>query len=188
MSNYLAIATVTATLQLIVAEAAGVVSGARVTTDDPGTDDGDVSAPRVNVVLYQISPHAAWRATDRREQAPVDLHYLMTFHGDKSRLEPQLLLGSVLAHLHDEPVLTAQRIHQAEESASFLSVPSAMSSNLALQDDPVRLTPIALTLDDLSKLWSSFFQAPYALSVAYQAGVVLIDREDAFVSAKGQLP
>lgn len=181
MSNYFAIATVTATLQLILAEAVGVVNGARVSTDDPRKDD-ETSTPQVNVILYQISPHAAWRATDSREQAAVDLHYLLTFHGDKSRLEPQLLLGSVLAQLHDEPELTADRIRQAEEKAGFLSA-SAMSSNLALQDDPIRLTPVALTLDDLSKLWSSLFQAPYALSVAYQAGAVLIDREEAFVNA-----
>lgn len=187
MSNYLAIATVTATLQLILAEAAGVVGGARVATDDPHKDD-EVATPHVNVVLYQISPHAAWRATDSREQAAFDLHYLLTFHGDKSRLEPQLLLGSVLAHLHDEPVLTPQRILQAEANAPFVNGQSALSSNLALQDDPVRLTPIALTLDDLSKLWSSFFQAPYALAVAYQAGVVLLDREDAFVSPVVGLP
>jgi len=187
MTNYLAIATVTATLQLILAEAAGVVSGARVATDHPHKDD-EVATPHVNVVLYQISPHAAWRATDRREQAAVDLHYLLTFHGDRTRLEPELLLGSVLARLHDEPVLTPQRILQAEEKARFLNGQSAMSSNLALQEDPVRLTPIALTLDDLSKLWSSFFQAPYALSVAYQAGVVLLDREDTFVSPVVRMP
>jgi len=188
MSNYLAIATVTAALQVLLSEAVGVVGGARVTTEDPRSDDGNVSAPRVNVVLYQISPHAAWRPTDAREQAAVDLHYLLTFHGDKSRLEPQLLLGSVLARLHDEPVLTPQRIHEAEEKASFLSASSAMTSNVALQDDPVKLTPIALTLDDLSKLWSTFFQVPYALSAAYQAGVVLIDREETCVTPLAPQP
>ena len=187
MSNFFAIATVTATLQLILSEAVGVVSGARVTTDDPHKDD-EVGTPHVNVVLYQISPHAAWRATDRREQAAFDLHYLLTFHGDRTRLEPQLLLGSVLARLHDEPVLTPQRILQAEEKAPFLNGASAMSSNLALQEDPVRLTPIAITLDDLSKVWSSFFQAPYALAVAYQAGVVLIDRDEAYVNPVVRLP
>lgn len=180
MSNYRAIATVTAALQVILSEAVGVVSGARVATVDPHKTEGEAAAPRVNIVLYQVSPHAAWRATDTREQAAVDLQYLLTFHGDESRFEPQLLLGSVLAKLHDERILTPQRIREAEEKTSLPD--DATSSHLALQDDVVAFTPIALTLDDLSKIWSSLFQAPYALSVAYQAGAVLIDLEEADVN------
>jgi hypothetical protein len=41
--------------------------------------------------------------------------------------------------------------------------------------DLVRFIPLALGLDELSKLWSVFFQTPYMLSVAYQASVVLIE-------------
>jgi hypothetical protein len=176
MSNHLAIATVTAALRTILAEAAAVVAGARATTDDPHQPEGDAAAPRVNIVLYEIAPHAAWRATDAREQAALDLHYLLTFHGERARFEPQLLLGSAVARLHDERVLTAQRIHEAEEQAPFAA---GASSNLALQDDPIAFTPLALTLDDLSKIWSSLFQTPYALCAAYRAGTVLIDREEA---------
>ena len=32
-----------------------------------------------------------------------------------------------------------------------------------------------MNLEELSKLWSVFFQTPYALSIAYQASVVLIE-------------
>jgi hypothetical protein len=35
----------------------------------------------------------------------------------------------------------------------------------------------ALTLDELSKLWSVFFQSPYLLSVAVEASVVLVESE-----------
>lgn len=176
MSTYLAIATVTASLQAILSEAVGVVAGARAVIEDPHKDEGDASAARVNIVLYQIAPHAAWRASDAREQAALDLHYLLTFHGDRGRFEPQLLLASAIAKLHDERVLTAARIHEAEDRSTFAS---AAGSNLELQDDPVTFAPLALTLDDLSKVWSSLFQAPYALCAAYKAGTVLIDREDA---------
>ncbi|MBV8642994.1 MAG: DUF4255 domain-containing protein, partial [Candidatus Eremiobacteraeota bacterium] len=61
MSNYLAVATVTATLQAILAEAASVVHGARVVIDRPRKDEDAVSAPHINVALYQILPHGAWR-------------------------------------------------------------------------------------------------------------------------------
>jgi hypothetical protein len=39
----------------------------------------------------------------------------------------------------------------------------------------VRFIPLSLGLDELSKLWSVFFQTPHVLSVAYQAAVVLIE-------------
>jgi hypothetical protein len=47
----------------------------------------------------------------------------------------------------------------------------------------VKFTPIPLSLEDLSKLWSVYFQTPYNLSVAYQGTVVLIESEDSTHSA-----
>jgi hypothetical protein len=41
----------------------------------------------------------------------------------------------------------------------------------------VALTPTALTLEELSKLWSTLFRVPYVLSIAYRASVVLIESE-----------
>jgi len=177
MSNYLSIAAATAALQAILADAVQVVSGARVAIERPQREDADSSAPRVNLFLYHVSPHAAWRATDIREQVAVDLHYLLTFYGDDKRLEPHLLLGSVIRRLHEEPFLTRVRIADSEEQAQYMAFPGAMTSELAQQEDPVKITPIPLTLDDLSKIWSAFLQAPFALSIAYQVGAVLIDRE-----------
>src|SRR6185437_14624534 len=43
----------------------------------------------------------------------------------------------------------------------------------------------ALSLEEMSKLWSVFYQIPYVLSVAYQAGVVLLDRD---VAVRAPLP
>ena len=47
----------------------------------------------------------------------------------------------------------------------------------------MRFTPLSLSLDELSKVWSVFFQTPYLLSVAYQASVVLIETDDAPTAA-----
>jgi hypothetical protein len=51
-------------------------------------------------------------------------------------------------------------------------------SNLADSIEQVKFTPLPLTVDELSKIWSTFFQTPYALSVAYQATVVLIESDN----------
>src|SRR5690606_16023724 len=52
------------------------------------------------------------------------------------------------------------------------------TSNLADAVEQIKFTPLTLSLEELSKLWSVFFQAPYALSVAYQGTVVLIESEE----------
>jgi hypothetical protein len=55
--------------------------------------------------------------------------------------------------------------------------PDLAGSDLAEAVENVRLTPTVLSLEELSRLWSIFFQTPYALSVAYQASVVLVEDE-----------
>jgi hypothetical protein len=61
----------------------------------------------------------------------------------------------------------------ANPAFSFLA-----TSNLADEIELVKFTPLSLSLEELSKLWSVFFQIPYTLSVAYQGTVVLIEGED----------
>jgi hypothetical protein len=53
--------------------------------------------------------------------------------------------------------------------------PFLQDADLATSIETVRFTPTVLSLEELSKLWSVFFQTTYALSVAYQASLVLIE-------------
>jgi len=186
MSNFLAIATATAALQVSLSEAVQQdVSGAQAATRRPDSL-GDQQDPLVNIYLYGVTPNAAWRNADlptrrangqlmQRPCAALDLHYLLSFYGDEDTLEPQRLLGSVERTLHVRPVLDRDRITAAIASRTFLdAVPRA---DLDQQVEQVKFTPITLSLEELSKLWSVFFQTPYRLSVAYQASVVLIEDE-----------
>jgi hypothetical protein len=121
MSNYLAIATVTATLnELLRPSVESEVTGAAMTTmrpNDPALDNAD--PPGVNIFLYQVTPNAAYRNDDlptrradgtvvERPQVALDLHYLLTFYGNENDLEPQRLLGGVVRTLHARPLLTRQ--------------------------------------------------------------------------------
>jgi Pvc16 N-terminal domain len=183
VSNYLAFATVTETLRSLL-EAAGkkVVSGTVGTSQRPDTLTDNPA--RINVFLYQVTPNAAWRNADlptrrpdgtavQRPQAAFDLHYVFTLYGDDRTYEPQRILGSVASLLHSQPVLSRGMIRDASQGVSVLN-----TSNLADQVELVRLSPMGLNLEELSKLWSVFFQVPYKLSLAYQASVVLIDAEE----------
>jgi hypothetical protein len=190
MSNFLAIATVTAALSLFLSEAlseAGVdLGGVSATSLRPDAGSG-LPAPGVNVFLYQVTPNAAWQNVDlptrrangeliQRSQAALDLHYLLTCYGDDAKLEPQRVLGVVVRALHTQPILTRDLIRKSVLDDKFKNL--IPQSNLADAVELVKFTPLSLSLEELSKLWSVYFQTHYSLSVAYQASVILIESED----------
>jgi len=187
MSNFRAIATVTATLQRALQTAIqSDVAGATVSTARPAEGaNTHLPSSGVNVYLYQISqnPHRSnldlpTRRSDgdlvQRPQIALDLHYLLSFYGDDLTLEPQRLMGSTLAFLHSQPLITRSQIEAAVADASktFLA-----QSDLASQPELVRFTPLTMSLEELSRLWSVLLQVQYVLSVAYKASVVLVERQ-----------
>jgi hypothetical protein len=183
MSNALAIATVTTALaQLVRTAAQSEVNGADVITGRP--DPAGTPAHRVHLFLYQVSPNASLRNNDlpmrssdgktvKRPTVALNLHYLLAFYGSDNELETHRMLGAVVRDLHAQMVLTRSNIQNAIASQSFL-----VRSNLAEAVEQVKFTPLAISLEELSKLWSIFFQTPYALSIAYQGTVVLIESEE----------
>jgi hypothetical protein len=186
MSNALAIAAATETLVQLLQDNIGTsgVTGARVTGLAP---DGTAPMPNpgVNVFLYQVTPNAAYRnaalptrAPDgtliKRPQIALDLHYLFTFYGDDSTLEQQRMLASVALTLQANPALPRSLITSVQTNTPFLH-----GSNLDAQAELIRFTPIAFSLEELSKLWSFLLKIDYVLSAAYLASVVLIETDDA---------
>jgi Pvc16 N-terminal domain len=191
MSNFLAVATVTAALsQALLAAVLPDLDGSTVTTIRPDSNGG-LPTTGVNIFLYQVTPNAAWQNADlptrraggelvQRPQAALDLHYLLTFYGDDTKLVPQRLLGSVVRALHSKPILTRKLIRDTIAKADFNFL---VKSNLADSIELIKLTPITLSLEELSKLWSVYFQTHYSLSVAYLATVVLIESEESTQAA-----
>jgi hypothetical protein len=186
MSNALAIATVTETLLHLLTQHLDLaqVPGATVSALPPDSPTG-LANPGVNIFLYQIAPNPALRNADlptrrtggallRRPQTALDLHYLLTFYGDETRLEQQRLLGAVVLALHANPVLPRDLIQQVETQTAFLH-----DADLDRQSELVRFVPINFSLEELSKLWSFLLKIDYVLSTAYMASVVLIETDDA---------
>lgn len=181
MSNHLAIATVTASLQAMLQSAVqGDVAGATATVARPDSADG-LTTLGVNIYLYQVSPNTAWRNVDlptrggagelqQKPMVALDLHYLLTFYGGDATFEPQRVLGSVARTLHAQPLLSKSLIESVVASIAELN-----NSDLAEEVESVKLMPLSLSLEELSKLWSVFFQTQYSLSMAYLATTVLIE-------------
>lgn len=188
MSNALAIATVTVTLREILQESATyIVPGSEVLTLRPQEmENRPADNARINIYLYQIVPNTALRNADvptRRNdgtliqppQSAWDLHYILSFYGNESTVEAQRLLGSTVDILHSQPFLSRNKIRTIISNANnqYLA-----ESNLDEQVESIKFIPLVLNLEELSKVWSVFFQTTYALSVAYQASVVLIEARD----------
>jgi hypothetical protein len=195
MSNSLAITAVTKTLQNMLlnryladysaAEVTSIktefvdIESYEVTTKPP-----DKARPttgntknQVNLFMYQTTHNPALRNFDMPGQvkkgetghtpAALDLHYLITTYGkDDDELQAQVVMGQVVRILNDQPLLARSDIQAA-----------LVENDLHLQIERVRLTPQALSIEELSKLWSAF-QTQYRLSVVYIASVVLIESEE----------
>jgi hypothetical protein len=191
VSNYLAIATVTAALGRIVQQAAEASGVGSVGLDfgRPTLTGTAQTERKVHIYLFQASPNASLRNTDLptrspdgklvdRPQAALDLRYLIAFYGNQKTLEPDRMLGAAVRNLHARPLLSRQTIQETISNHSELN-----GSDLADAIERVKFTPAAISLDELSKLWSVFFQTPHALSVVYDANVVLIEAEESGPSA-----
>ncbi|MEL6248661.1 MAG: DUF4255 domain-containing protein, partial [Cyanobacteria bacterium J06627_15] len=144
----------------------------------------------VNLFLYQVTANTALKnggsAAFRSKKGPVrrttslDLSYMLSVYGNDTELEPQRLLGSIVRVLSDRTVLTPDMIQGAIADAAFLD-----DSDLLDHAQQITIHPVDMDIEELSKIWSTFFQAPYSLSLAYKVMAVVIDGE---ISPQKALP
>jgi len=193
MSNHLAIAMVTYGLNKILDDAFSEdFTSPSVTASVLTPDNQELKndPPKLNIFLYQVLPNPAFRSSDlptrradstmaKKPQLGLDLHYLLTAYGKADNKEYPIshsILGSAMRALHSRPILTRNTITNMINNSS--TPDKLKGSDLADQIELVRFTPISLNVEELSKLWSVFFQTPYRISVAYKASVVLIEGKD----------
>jgi hypothetical protein len=189
VSNFLAVATVTAAIErLLQAAVEQDVAGAKVVLDRPDTKK---TGPLVNVFLYQAVPNAALTNADlparradgslaARPRTVLDLHYLLTFHGNDGELEPQRLFGSVVRTFTARPVLTRALVNAVVAAAGDNPPkhPSLVDSDLADAEEVCRISPQPMDVEQMSRLWAEFPQAAYVLSSAWTASPVVLEAKE----------
>lgn len=207
MSSPLAIAAVTAVLRdllnngLIDHNITGSLgSNVDVTAVPPDTIAVDVANGRtqLNLFMHQVTPNTGWRneglpSRDGRgtrltnPPLALDLHYLLTAYG-AAELHGEILLGYAMHLLHETPVLDRQAIRTALSGGT---VPGAIlppafqalsAADLADQVEQIKITPMTMSTEEMSKLWSAL-QAHYRPTAAYHVSVVLIEAQRATRSA-----
>lgn len=180
MSNALAIAAVTATLEAVLGvgiHADPSLNDTAFTSLPPDKARGSVTTNQLNLFLYQVLPNAALRNMDLTKPGEIGispqalvLHYLITVYGrenDNSQPFDHHLLGRAMSILYDHALLGPDEI-----KAAF------PGSDLERQVDRVRITMQPLTIEEISKLWTGF-ATQYRLSVGYEISAVLIDSTQA---------
>ena len=175
MSQSSAIASVTAALFHLLDNA-----GINVTTLSPNNVDAG-SNEQINLFLYATEVNPAFRNDPMPGAVPpgrpgppplaLVLRYLITAYGDNSiDFSVHEILGRAMLVLHDNAILSNTQISGLDPEAG-----------LSDQYEKIKITPLPLSLDDMSKLWTSF-QSDYRLSAAYEVSVVLIESGKAIKS------
>ena len=180
MSSTLAIAAATATLRnLLLTEVTlldASLADLEVTTQPLDLARKGVSNAQLNLFLYQTVLNGAWRnqpmpgrvRPGERGAPPLalNLHYLVTAYGRGGADDEAIshrVLGGAMSVLHDHP--------QLERGEIAIALPN---NDLGDQFERVKITPLPISIEELSKLWT-VFQTNYRVSAAYEVTVILID-------------
>jgi hypothetical protein len=205
MSSALAIAAVTATLKDLLNDGLlnhdlSMIGSFSVTASPPDRITVGTNEPnQLNVFLYQVTANLGWRNSDLPSRAgngtrltnpplALDLHYMLTAYGSQD-LNAEILLGYAMQLLHETPMLTRDQLR------TVLGAPSPVTGSilpplfgnlsaidLADQVELLKISPVFLSTEDLSKMWTAM-QARYRPTMAYLVSVVLIQATDSIQSA-----
>jgi hypothetical protein len=161
-----------------------VFNGINVSTKSPALVESPL-ADTVNIYLYDISFNPGYLNYDlptRNTEGQyinnptfgVDLGYILTAYSkadnDLQDLRSLQILANSMIILNNNKVITKTKIRQALED-----FPELANSNLAEQLEMIKIVPKSLSLDETSKLWSSFFQTRYRTSIFYTVSVIILD-------------
>lgn len=185
MSTYKAIAAVTTSLRALL-EDRMEDSATKVSLAPPGVElDAFKDVPRINLYLYRVSENPALKNQEIPGQGhaaayghpplSLNLHYLLTAYPKNEKTTDaeetaQLMLGDAMRVLHDFAIFTP-------ELRRKLISPHDPLLHPALRDEfeRIKVTLEPLSLDELSKIWTSLPQASFRRSVSYEVSVVQIE-------------
>lgn len=175
MSDYTAIADVGETLvELLRENMQDIIPSDSISLVSPGEIEGKDNI-RISLFLFQIEENIYLRNLDMEVLGPsklkapplaLDLYYMLTSYpssGIQDRTErtaeEHRILGRAMQVLHDNPILTG----------------SVLKGSLSAYDTELHVINSALSLDDMTKIWSTFKDKSFRPSVCYQITPVKIE-------------
>jgi hypothetical protein len=175
MSDYTAIADVGDTLvELLMVNMQDLIPPDSIALVSPGEIEGKDNV-RLSLFLYQVEENVYLKNQGMenlgisKEKAPplaLDLYYMLTSYpspGIQDRTErtqeEHSILGRAMQVLHDNPILTG----------------SALKGSLSAYDNELHVMITSMSLDDMSKIWSTFKEKSFRPSVCYLVTSVKIE-------------
>jgi hypothetical protein len=177
------------------ADVQSAIGPVNVTAVPPDQVQAGAAEPnQLNVWLHHTAPNAAWRnevhpirdSTGRRVTRPplaLDLQYLITAFGVDT-YAAEILLGHAIAELHDRPLLdlisVGEVLHRVPPDPNLPA--AVVSSRLEEQGECIRVTPVAVASEEMSRLWTAV-GAQYRATAAFLVGPLLLDPEEEAATA-----
>jgi len=175
MSDYTAIADVGETLvELLRGNMQGLIPADSIALVSPGEIEGKDNI-RLSLFLYQVNENLHLKNLEMENMGPsklkappltLDIYYMLTSYpspGIQDRTErtqeEHSILGRAVQILHDNPVLTG----------------SVLKGSLSAHDTELHVIGTSMSLDDMSKIWSTFKEKSFRPSVCYQVTPVKIE-------------
>lgn len=175
MSDYTAIADVGETLVELVREnMQDLIPADSIALVSPGEIEGKDNI-RLSLFLYQVHENIYLRNLEMENMEPsklkapplaLDLYYMLTSYpspGIQDRTErteeEHSILGRAMQILYDNPILTG----------------SVLKGSLSAHDTELHVIVTSISLDDMSKIWSTFKEKSFRPSVCYQVTPVKIE-------------
>jgi hypothetical protein len=201
MSDYLAVGGVTAVLKALLNTGLADGGPATVLVSPPGITNkapdliptGQDEPAQLNLFMYYASINPALRNLDlpsvsangaQMSNPPlaINLHYLVTAYG-ANPFDPEILLAFAMQVFHNTPVVP-RTVIQAALTALDSGSPSneqqlISASTLASQIEHIRITPEALTTEEIYRLWTAF-QVSYRPTTSYKVSVVVIQSTQSY--------
>lgn len=204
MSDYLAVGGVTAVLKSLLNAGLSEGGPSTVLVSPPGVTNlppdliatGQDEPPQLNLFMYYASINPALRnlnlpSVDANGTAvgnpplAINLHYLVSAYG-ANPYDSEILLAFAMQVFHNTPVVSRSTIQSALTALSTATNPSneqklVALSTLASQIEHIRITPEALTTEEIYRLWTAF-QVHYRPTTSYQVSVVVIQSTQSYQS------
>lgn len=204
MSDYLAVGGVTAVLKSLLNAGLSEGGPSTVLVSPPGITNkppdlittGQDEPAQLNLFMYYASINPALRnlnlpSVDANGNVignpplAINLHYLVTAYG-ANPYDPEILLAFAMQVFHNTPVVPRATIQAALTALDTGTSPSneqklVAVSTLANQIEHIRITPEALTTEEIYRLWTAF-QVSYRPTTSYQVSVVVIQSTQSYKS------
>lgn len=146
---------------------------------------GSDEQPRLNLFMYYASFNTGYRNVQlpSRDSAgglltnpplALSLHYLVSAYGG-NQFDPEILLGWAMEVFHNSPIIARNTIADALAALGSATEEAKLVSQSALasQFELLKITPEALSNEEISRLWMAF-STHYRPTTSYQVSVVLI--------------